>query len=171
MIKKSCLVDFSDFLLDIAAKRLEKTNIDYELIKVTDYNLPFDNAFFDFVTTYETIEHIADVNFYMKELSRVLKVGGIMVLTCPNILWEPVHWLAAILNIHHSEGPHNFLKRNQLLKLFSDNNLRVLKENSTVILPFNNRNFININEYLEKTLPAGIIRLVALRRSFILRKL
>lgn len=171
LIKKSYLVDFSDFLLGIAGKRLEKTNFDYELVKIIDYTLPFDDDFFDFITTYETVEHIGDVNFYMREMSRVLKPNGIMVLTCPNILWEPVHWLAAILNIHHSEGPHNFLRRKKLFKSFSNNNLKVLKENSTVILPFNNRMLININEKMEKLLATKILRVITLRRSFILQKL
>jgi ubiquinone/menaquinone biosynthesis C-methylase UbiE len=169
-IKKSYLVDFSDFLLDISRKRLEGLNHVYELVKVLDYNLPFDNAFFDFVATYETIEHMGDPGSFTKEISRVLKPGGLIVLTCPNILWEPLHWLAAIFNIHHSEGPHNFLSRNKLLQLFNDNDLSVLKENTTVVLPFNNKTLISINEKLEEILPQNILRLIALRRSFVLRK-
>jgi len=170
LIKKSYLVDFSNLLLKVADRRLEKTNFDYDLIKVIDYNLPFDDKFFDFITTYETIEHIGDVNSYIRDICRVLKVGGIMILTTPNIIWESVHWIAAIFNIHHSEGPHNFLRRQKLLKLFSENRLKVLEENSTVILPFNNNKLININEYLERTLPNRIVRLIALRRTFILQK-
>ena len=170
LIKKSYLVDFSHFLLGIAAKRLEETNFNYELVKIINYTLPFADSFFDFITTYETIEHMGDVKFYMRELSRVLKPDGIMVLTCPNVLWEPVHWFAAILNIHHSEGPHNFLRRKKLFKLFSNNNLKVLKENSTVILPFNNRKLININEKMEKLLATRALSVIALRRSFILQK-
>lgn len=169
-IKKSYLIDFSDFLLDISKERLKDSNCDYELIKILDYNLPFDDDFFDFVVTYETIEHIGNVNIFIKELSRVLKLGGIMILTCPNVLWEPVHWLAAIVNIHHSEGPHNFLRRRKLLQLFKDNNLEVLKENTTVLLPFNNDTIININEKLEKVLPENVARLIGLRRTFVLTK-
>lgn len=170
LIKKSYLVDFSDYLLSIAKERLRHTNYEHELIKVLDYKLPFNDNLFDLVATYETIEHIGDADTFMKELSRVLKQGGIMILTCPNILWEPVHWLAAILNIHHSEGPHNFLRREKLLRLFRDNKLRILKENTTVILPFNNGKLIALSEKLEKTLPESVIRLIGLRRSFVLTK-
>ena len=170
LIKKSYLVDFSDYLLDIAKERLKESNCDYEIIKVLDYNLPFDDSFFDLVATYETIEHIGDVWIFMKELSRILKPGGIMVLTCPNILWEPVHWLAAIFNIHHSEGPHNFLRRKKLLQLFKNNSLTILRENTTVILPFNNKKISALNEKFECTLLENLVRLIGLRRSFILRK-
>lgn len=170
VIKKCYVVDFSDYLLDIAKERLKDSNYDYKLVKVLNYDLPFDNDFFDLIGTYETIEHMGDVGAFVRALSRILKPGGLIILTCPNILWEPVHWFAAIFNIHHSEGPHNFLRRKKLLKLFKENNLRILKENTTVILPFNNKNFITINEKLEKTLPEKIIRLIGLRRSFVLSK-
>lgn len=170
VIKKSHLVDFSDYLLGIAKGRLKDSNYDYELVKVLDYNLPFNDAFFDLVVTYETIEHIGCRDIFMKELSRVLKPEGIMILTCPNILWEPAHWLAAVLNIHHSEGPHNFLRRKKLLQLFRANDLKILKENTTIILPFNNNKLINLNEKLEKTLPKNIISLIGLRRTFVLTK-
>jgi len=170
VIKKCYIVDFSDHLLDIAKERLKDSNYDYELVKVLDYDFPFDNDFFDLIGTYETIEHMGNVDAFVRALSRILKPGGIMILTCPNILWEPVHWLSAIFDIHHSEGPHNFLRRKKLLKLFKENNLRILKENTTVILPFNNKNLITINEKLEKILSEKIIRLIGLRRSFVLSK-
>ncbi|MFQ5685054.1 MAG: class I SAM-dependent methyltransferase [Candidatus Scalindua sp.] len=170
VIKKSYLVDFSDYLLSIAKARLKGSGYDYELIKVIDYKLPFDDAFFDFVVTYETVEHMGNVNTFVKELTRVLKAGGIMILTCPNVFWEPFHWIAAIFNIHHSEGPHRFLKRKKLLQLFEANRLTIIKENTTVILPFNKNISIKISEKLEKTLHQDIVRLIGLRRSYVLRK-
>ena len=170
VIAKSYVVDFSDYLLDIARERLKRGNYNVELLKVQDYVLPFDDGFFDLVTTYETIEHMGDTDLFMKGISRVLKSGGIMVLTCPNILWEPVHWLAAILNAHHSEGPHNFLRRGKLLRLFHANNLKVLRENTTVIIPFNSKKLISLNERMERCLPEIVTRSIGLRRSFVLRK-
>ncbi len=171
VIKKSYLVDFSDYLLSIAEERLIRSRCDCVFTKVDDYNLPFEDDCFDFVAAYETIEHMGNVNAFVKELTRVLRVGGIMIITCPNILWEPVHWAAAIFNIHHSEGPHRFLKRKILLQLFEDNDLAILKENTTVILPFNKNISIKISEKLEKTLHQNIVRLIGLRRSYILKKL
>lgn len=99
------------------------------------------------------------------------KKGSIIILTCPNILWEWVHWLCAIININHSEGPHKFLRRKSLIKLFNENDIQILEENSTILLPFNNKISIIVNEILEKYLPKKIISLLALRRTFIMRKL
>ncbi|KPA10324.1 Methyltransferase type 11 domain protein, partial [Candidatus Magnetomorum sp. HK-1] len=125
----------------------------------------------DMVACYETIEHIGNPFLFIKELSRVLKQDGIMIVSCPNILWEPIHWIAAITNFHHSEGPHNFLKRNKLLNLFKRNNLLVLKENTTILLPFNKSIFIKMNEKLEEKMMENILRVLGLRRTFILKKI
>jgi 2-polyprenyl-3-methyl-5-hydroxy-6-metoxy-1,4-benzoquinol methylase len=122
------------------------------------------------VVTYETIEHISNVDLFMEELTRVLKHGGVIVLTCPNILWEPMHWMAAVFEIHHSEGPHNFLKRKKLLQLFQKNKLRIMEENTTILLPFNNPLSIKLNKFLENMLSENVLKLFGLRRSFVLKK-
>jgi ubiquinone/menaquinone biosynthesis C-methylase UbiE len=171
LVDKSYLIDFSDHLLSIAQKRLSNTKYNYELIKVIDYHFPFNNEFFDFIINYETIEHISDVDRFLQEITRVLKNDGILIITCPNILWEPVHWFSAIFDLHHSEGPHRFLRRKKLLDLFRKNHLTILKENTTVILPFNNKKLIYVNEILEKILHYKISRLIGLRRTFILKKI
>ena len=48
---------------------------------------------------------------------------GIIILTCLAVSWEWVHWLSAIININHSEGPHRFLKSSQLSQSFKNANL------------------------------------------------
>ena len=170
-IKHATCVDFSDYLLSLAKNRLRNININCDYEKISNFPLPFKNNTFDFICTYETIEHIYDYEYFFNELTRVAQKGCIIILTCPNIMWEWVHWLCAIININHSEGPHRFLRRSSLIKVFNSTDVEILEENSTVVLPFNNRILIYINEVLEKYLPIKILRLVALRRTFVMRKL
>jgi SAM-dependent methyltransferase len=60
--------------------------------------LPWDNEVFDVVLCLETVEHVADVDGLLAEAARVLRPGGALVLTCPNvnfpITYDPLHWLA-----------------------------------------------------------------------------
>ena len=130
-----------------------------------------DNDLFNLILCYETVEHIYDYNNFIKELSRLVTKDGIIILTCPAVSWEWVHWLSAIININHSEGPHRFLKRNQLIKSFKKANLKILEENSTILLPFNNKISIFFDNILEKYLPRSIKSIFMLRRSFILQKI
>ena len=169
-IADSVCVDFSDYLQSLAEKRLRNTGLRYSTVMVLDLPLPFEDERFDLVCSYETIEHIYDYEMFFDELVRVLQRDGILILTCPNRLWEWVHWLSAAININHSEGPHRFLKRRELLRCFRKNSMRILEENSTILLPFNNRISIAIDRFLERHLPQWVLRLLALRRTFILAR-
>ena len=54
-------------------------------------NLPFANESFDVVLGNQVIEHLSDTDFFIKEIYRILKLGGYAIITTPN--------LAAIHNI------------------------------------------------------------------------
>lgn len=82
------------------------------------YEWPCETQSYDFVICTEVIEHVHDrpdmggrdgwyetgVKFFLSECRRVLKVGGHMMLTTPNIASWPSIW--RILNGHH---PMNYL--------------------------------------------------------------
>lgn len=46
--------------------------------------LPFDDESFDVVTSFETLEHLHQRCLFLSELKRVLKPGGLLVLSTPN---------------------------------------------------------------------------------------
>jgi len=169
-IKEATCVDFSDFLKQLAIDRLKDSGLKFESIKVLDFPLPFKDESFSFVINYETIEHVYDYNTMLSELNRVLSDDGVMILTCPNIAWEWVHWLSAIININHSEGPHRFLWRRSLVRAIRKNGFDIKEQNSTILMPFNNDVSIAIDKFLEKYLPEFIKSQIALRRTFVLKK-
>jgi SAM-dependent methyltransferase len=47
--------------------------------------LPFANASFDAVVSFETLEHIAQGEDFVRELRRVLRPGGTLLLSTPNV--------------------------------------------------------------------------------------
>ncbi len=169
-ISHSTCVDFSDYLLKLADHRLKGSGLAYDLLKINNFPLPFKNNTFDLVCTYETIEHISNYEEFLSELVRVMTQDGILILTCPNKAWDWIHSVTAISGMNHSEGPHRFLSRKELLKCFKNFNLEVLEENSTIFLPFSYSYSIRLDHYLEKRLPEVIKRKLALRRTFILKK-
>jgi ubiquinone/menaquinone biosynthesis C-methylase UbiE len=48
--------------------------------------LPYDDASFDVVCSLEVIEHIEDQFHFVRELYRVLKPGGVAIISTPNVL-------------------------------------------------------------------------------------
>lgn len=46
--------------------------------------LPFANETFDMITSFETLEHLHERNKFLSELNRVLRKGGLLILSTPN---------------------------------------------------------------------------------------
>lgn len=72
-------VDVSESAIEFAKSKFA----DYKWRKVPiDDVLPFSDASFDVVISSEVLEHVFDVDGYLKELHRVLKPNGILVVSC-----------------------------------------------------------------------------------------
>jgi trans-aconitate methyltransferase len=162
-------VDFSEGLLLKAKQRLNSySNVEFKKTITSTFDL---HEKFDVILCYETVEHVYDYEVFIHNLSDHLKSDGIIVLTCPNVSWEIVHWVTAIVGFNHSEGPHRFIKYSKLIDTFRKSNLKVMKYNSTIFFPFNNRFSIFLDCLFTRYLPTWIKRKIMLRHSFILGKL
>lgn len=77
--------------IDIDADSIEKGRKAYpELVSnLQSYGgayLPFEAGQFDVVTAFDVIEHVADVDKFLRDVRRVLKSGGTFVFQTPNLL-------------------------------------------------------------------------------------
>ena len=67
--------------------------------------LPFKAEFFDKVMMSEVAEHLPDDVKGLKEVKRLLKKAGILILTVPNhnypFFWDPLNW-----TLEHFWGTH-----------------------------------------------------------------
>ncbi len=171
-VKESVCVTPSKNFLEIAKSRLKKHNIKSQTILLKKLPLQLKSESFDAILCFETIEHISSKDHlpFLKELNRLLKKDGEMILTMPNILWEPVHWLVAISGIHHSEGPHNFLPRNKVISLLKKAGFTIKKEKTTVLIPNGPRILTKFGELLESLSGETLRKPFALRRIFICGK-
>lgn len=66
---------------NFAAKDVPLARVD-----LNDEPLPYPDATFDLVTCSEVIEHVENPRRLVREARRVLKPGGVLVLTTPNVL-------------------------------------------------------------------------------------
>ncbi|MCG3704501.1 class I SAM-dependent methyltransferase [Aliarcobacter butzleri] len=64
-------------------------------IKGFGENLPFEDEYFDFIVTYQTLEHVQNVEKCLDEMIRVLKHDGKIKIQCPdyNSFYEPHYQL------------------------------------------------------------------------------
>lgn len=84
-------VDISDIALKIAEER----GVITRKINANNDALPFEDNYFDAVTCLDVIEHVFEPINLINEISRVLKKGGILIVSTPNIrYWHHLFDLA-----------------------------------------------------------------------------
>ena len=84
MIKNKCFVEG----VEISKKAAEiGINKGFKIKTCSlEEKLPFNNNSFDGITAGEIIEHLYDTDFFLKELYRVLKPRGYLIISTPNIV-------------------------------------------------------------------------------------
>lgn len=74
-------IDISPIAIGIA-----KNNGKGNFFVLQSTKLPFDDNSFDSVGTFNVLEHLYDPENWLKEMTRILKPGGSIVVACPNFL-------------------------------------------------------------------------------------
>lgn len=72
-------IDVSDYAAQIAKERF---GIQVDLRPLTEIKFP--SEYFDVITLWDSIEHFSHPSLYLREINRILKRDGILVLNTPN---------------------------------------------------------------------------------------
>ena len=75
----SSVCDYTDQLMRIPGQKVDIANLNQE-------GLPYPDQTFDVVTATEVVEHLEHYRETLREIHRVLKPGGVAILSTPNIL-------------------------------------------------------------------------------------
>lgn len=78
-------VDIDDSTVTAAKIKYRKSNVDFFTGSAAE--IPFGDAYFDLVISFETIEHHDQHDKMMQEVKRVLKPGGLMMISSPDKLY------------------------------------------------------------------------------------
>ena len=153
--QKYIAVDKYDSPIESSLK--EKNNIEFYKMNVPP--LKFEDNSVDFVVTFQVIEHIKDDEKFIQEIHRVLKPGGKLILTTPNIL------MSLSRNPWHIRE-YNPTEMKEILKTsFSNINLKGIYGNEKVMRYYNKnkKSVENIRKWdilnLEKILPRWLLQI------------
>lgn len=91
---------------------------------------------FDIVVSSECIEHTPDPQRAVAQMLQVLKPGGYLSLSTPNLVWSPVVKLATTLRLRPFDGFENFSTFRSLCQVVRDNNSTVVRERGLHLFPF-----------------------------------
>jgi len=91
-----CQEGFEGYGVDISKSSIEKARSDRlgKYLWLNSKALPFSDNFFDSVGAFTVLEHVEDPRGFIREMARVTKKGGRLVLVCPNFLslTNSYHW-------------------------------------------------------------------------------
>ena len=171
-VKTAICAEVSEKFSEIGKQRLEQAGVDCATwVRITDYELPFDDKEFDAVLCFETVEHFSRPEALVAELGRVTRPGGTLVLSTPNILWEPVHALGSILGMHHSEGPHRFIRYRRLVRMIERAGFGIDKAETQVLVPGGPQPLVSLGDWIERKTKTTLMPLLGLRRMFVCTRL
>lgn len=117
-------IDIGEKLVKICRKRIPKARF----IVASASELPFKENSFDIVLCTEVIEHVADQEKAIKELFRVTKEGGYLVITTPNKLFKPFFGLLNLIGRRPYRGIEKWFFPWELKSVLKQSVSRIQKE-------------------------------------------
>ncbi|MBT4850330.1 methyltransferase domain-containing protein [Candidatus Parcubacteria bacterium] len=92
-IKAGYGTDIAQSFVDMADKHKQENNVENLFFSQSDIEeMPFEDSFFDKIICGEVLEHVFDKDIALGELGRVLKTGGTLLITVPNMNADATLW-------------------------------------------------------------------------------
>ena len=123
--------------LDIAGKLLSKVKCEMSnCIQGNSLKLPFRDNSFSLVISSECIEHTLEPSKAIREMVRVLRRGGVLVLSTPNHAWRWSIYIAETLGFRKFAGIENWLTRRQVRKVLTEFGTEIVVDEGLHLFPF-----------------------------------
>jgi len=120
-IRKLYGMDLSESMIKRANKKLGNKAI----LKIASVEkIPFKQNFFDYVLSTEAFHHFPHPDKAIKEMKRVLKKNGTLIVADINFYFGFIHWLFKKIEPGHVKIYNN----NEFRDLFKKNNLKVIMQ-------------------------------------------
>ncbi|MDP3766291.1 MAG: methyltransferase domain-containing protein [Nanoarchaeota archaeon] len=124
-------IEYSKDAIDNMARKLKGVGVYPKVINADAQKLPIKSNSFDQIICLDVIEHLKDANASIKEMSRVLKKNGALILSVPNELYLtkpilPINFKDHLRAIGHETDGFNY---NELKNMLESNGFRIVKYN------------------------------------------
>ena len=125
---------------DIGPGLLERTGrlagCETVLADALELTARFGNEAFDIVVSSECIEHTPDPVRAISQMLAVLRPGGYLSLSTPNVVWSPVVKLASAVGLRPFQGLENFSSWSSIRSALADGGATIVQERGLHLFPF-----------------------------------
>jgi ubiquinone/menaquinone biosynthesis C-methylase UbiE len=149
---------------------------DKKFIKLSDKNLPFNDNEFDFIIASHVMEHVEDVEFFIRELERISKKGYIELPTMleDNLVFEnkkdhlwhmdfddvehklliskKIQYIEPVLTVSSAKKLYEIFRKSLVLELFWEDNIDYKIDKSTKKISKKISILILLKKYFSKRL-------------------
>lgn len=151
-------IDVGKKLATLSKKRVSNG----KFIVASADNIPFKDNTFDIVLCTEVIEHMDNPLAALKEIYRVTKVDGLIVITTPNKVFKPLFSLLSAINVRPYHGNEKWFYPWELKDAVEEQKFTVLKEKYF--------NFIYPNDILDKFEDIPFSKFITINQGYLLQK-
>jgi 2-polyprenyl-3-methyl-5-hydroxy-6-metoxy-1,4-benzoquinol methylase len=107
-----------------------------KLVAADAAKIPVRDSTFDLVISSECVEHTLSPQRTLRELVRVLRPGGWLVVTCPNNIWRWSCSVANLLNLRPYHGLENWPAWEELRTWTTEAGIRIHQHRGLHLFPF-----------------------------------
>ena len=91
---------------------------------------------FDLVVSSECIEHTPDPDAALRQMIAVLRPGGYLSVSTPNVVWWPVVRLATAIGARPFDGLENFSSWPSISRAISESGATIVQQRGLHLFPF-----------------------------------
>jgi ubiquinone/menaquinone biosynthesis C-methylase UbiE len=116
-MKKVHGVDISPVYIEAATRFAQAKGVEAEFVHARGERLPFDDAVFDAILSFDVFEHVQDVKQVLLECRRVLRPGGKLYAVFPSFLHPAEHHMSLVTL---TPFIHYFFKGRDLIRAYNE---------------------------------------------------
>lgn len=165
--------DIELYNLEVSPQMIKRAEEKFpgEKFGLTDlFKINFSDNYFDYILSLETLEHCPKPSAFLRELNRLLKPGGKLVLSTPPASCELIYSIYNFFGFGHGEGPHRFLSSKKVKQLLLEENFKLLEHRGTLLIPVGPKFIKNIGEKIIQKFQNTFISELGIRQFYICEK-